>query len=226
MKINALGSTGNPLGNTETSNGAAHSSGKSGKSKPKAKARRAGKERFHIIHFTNPSGEEVFRVAGYKPNGERVRENWKTNEEAIGRKAELDIEVANITTTATRLKATRLTDEQVKDAERAFAYLREHAAKVGNKSLSFIAENFVATYREPLRQITVADAFDQFIAYREKQNCLPDSIRNLNGRLGMFKRLHGQKQVAEITTDICRDFVFREGTSPRNQINDRLAARG
>src|SRR5205823_556130 len=58
----------------------------------------------------------------------------------------------------------------------------------------------------------------------EKQNRRPDTIRNLNGRLGMFKRLHGQKQVAEITTDICRDFVFREGTSPRNQINDRLAA--
>src|SRR5882672_10680103 len=76
------------------------------------------KERFHISHFTNPSNETVFRVAGYKPDGTRVRENWKTEEEAIGRKTELDIEAANIkTTTATRLKATRLTDEQIREAE-------------------------------------------------------------------------------------------------------------
>jgi len=69
---------------------------------------KTSKERFHIVHFTNPSGELVLRVAGYTPDGTRVRENWKNEEEAIGRKSELDIEAANIkTTTATRLKATR-----------------------------------------------------------------------------------------------------------------------
>jgi site-specific recombinase XerD len=48
-------------------------------------------------------------------------------------------------------------------------------------------------------------------------------LRNLRGRLGMFSRLFGDKNVAAISTDDCRDFVFRSGTSPRNQINDRLA---
>ena len=87
--------------------------GKSGKSKRKL----AGKHRFHIVEFINPSGETAFRVAGYKTDGARVRENFKTQEEAVGRKAELDIEAANIvTTTATRMKATRLTDDEVKDA--------------------------------------------------------------------------------------------------------------
>ncbi|MGZ5568494.1 MAG: hypothetical protein ACXWKG_15900, partial [Limisphaerales bacterium] len=123
----------------------------------KSKAKRAGKERFHVTHFTNPSSESVFRVAGYKPDGTRVRENFRTHEEAIGRKAELDIEAANIvTTTATRLKATRLTDEQVKDAERAIA-------KAGNRSLLFIVEHFNANYREPVCQITVVDAVEKFI---------------------------------------------------------------
>ena len=184
----------------------------------KSKAKRAGKHRFHITEFANPSGETVFRVAGYKPNGERVRENFPTIEEATGRKAELDIEAANIvTTTATRLKATRLSDEQVKDAERAFA-------KLGARSVLEAVEYYLANYREPVRQIAVADAITQFISDREKQNRRPDTLRNLRGRLGMFSRFYGEKRVAEVTNDDCRDFVFRKGTSPRNQINDRLAA--
>jgi integrase len=184
----------------------------------KSKRKHPGKERFHVTQFLNPSGELAFRVAGYKPNGERVRENFRTHEEAVGRRSELDIEAANIvTTTATRLKATRLTDEQVKDAERAFA-------KLGSKSLLDSVEYYLANYREPVRQITVADAVVQFIADREKQNRRPDTLRNLRGRLGMFSRLYGRKHVAEITPDDCREFVFRRGTSPRNQINDRLVA--
>lgn len=81
----------------------------------------------------------------------------------------------------------------------------------------------VKNYREPVRQSTVQAAFDLFIADREKQNRRPDTLRNLRGRLGMFSKLHGAKQVAEVSHDDCRDFVFRDGTSPRNQINDRLA---
>ena len=183
----------------------------------KSRARRAGKARFHIVPFINPSGETAFRVTGYMPNGQRVRENFKTEEEAVGRKSELDIEAANIvTTTATRLKATRLTDEQVKDAERAFA-------KLGNHSFLAAVEYFLANYHEPVRQMTVADAVEQFIADRAKQNRRPDTLRGLRGRLGMFARLHGQKHVADVTGDICRDFVFRPGTAPRNQMNDRLS---
>src|SRR5882724_10819056 len=150
-----------------SNNGTPETLGKSGKSKAKGKAKKpVGKERFHVSHFINPSGEEVFRVAGYKPNGERVRENWQTNEEAIGRKAELDIEAANIvTTTSTRLKATRLTDEQVKDAERAVAKLGSKSVleSIGSKSMLEAVEYFVANYREPVRQMNVADAVVQFI---------------------------------------------------------------
>ena len=114
------------------------------------------------------------------------------------------------------MKATRLTDEQVKDAERAFA-------KIGSRSLLEAVEYFLTNYREPVRQITVSDAFDQFIADREKQNRRPDPVRNLRGRVGMFSRLYGTKHVAEVTFDDCRELVFRKDTSPRNQINDRLA---
>lgn len=83
-----------------------------------------------------------------------------------------------------------------------------------------VVEYFLKNYREPVRQITVVDAINLFIKDREKQNRRPDTLRNLRGRLGMFSRLYGQKHVAEVTMDDCRDFVFRKGTGPRNQIND------
>jgi integrase/recombinase XerD len=39
----------------------------------------------------------------------------------------------------------------------------------------------------------------------------------------MFKKLYPEKLVSDITQQICSDFIFRDGTSPRNQVNDRLA---
>jgi len=117
-----------------------------GKSR-KSKRKLAAKERFHVTRFVNPGGEPAFRVGGYKPDGTRVRENFKTQEEAVGRKAELDIEAANIvTTTATRMKATRLTDEQIKAAERVYA-------RIGDRSLDEMADFFLKSYREPVRQM-------------------------------------------------------------------------
>src|SRR6185436_1616584 len=140
----------------------------------KSKKALVSKERFHITHFTNPSGETVFRLGGYKPDGSRVRENWKTEEEAVGRKAELDIEAANIVSNiGTRLKATRLTDDQVKEAERAFAKL---ADKFPDKSPMEAIEFFCKNYREPVRQVAVEDAIKQFIADRKRQNRRPDTL--------------------------------------------------
>ncbi len=194
-----------------------------GKTKTKTKAKRAAKERFHINHFTNPSGDSVFRVAGYKADGTRVRENYKTQEEAIAAKGNLDIEVANFhTDIVTRMKATRLTDDDIKDAESAKALLKAHP-KLHDKSLLFGIQQFIANYREPINKITVLAAYDLFVAEREKQNRRPDTIRNLKGRLGMFHRLYGAKNVSDLTTDDCRDFVMRDNTGPRTQINNRLA---
>src|SRR5690348_9174700 len=137
---------------------------KSGKSRKSRRRQIITKERFHIIPFTNPSGERVFRVAGYKPDGTRVRENLDTEEEAVGRKAELDIEAANIkTATVTRLKATRLTDDQIREAEAVYT-------RLNGKPLLPIVTCGLANYREAVKKSTVQAAYLLFIADKEKQN--------------------------------------------------------
>jgi integrase len=190
--------------------------GKPGKSK--RKRNKISKERFHITQFVNPSREKVFRVAGYKPDGSRVRENFKTEEEAIGRKAELDIEAANIKTAiATRLKPTRLTDEQIREVEAIYFTM------LNGKPLLPIVTCGLAHYRDAIKKVTVQTAYDLFIADKKKQNKRADTLRNLRGRVGMFKKLHGEKIVSDISQKTVSDFIFRDGISPRNQINDRLA---
>lgn len=183
----------------------------------------AAKERFYITDFINPSGQVAYCVTGYKPGkgrAGRVRENYKTEDEARARKIELDLEVASIID-ATVPKPTPLTMEQLKDAELALARLR--SSKLPYKTLTEVAEWICLNYQEPVRQKTVEAAFDEFIAARKKQNRREGTIRNLEGRIGMFSRLHGAKNVSDITKRDCHEFVYREGSSPRNQINDRLA---
>ena len=193
------------------------------KPKTKTKAKRAAKERFHVIHFTNPSGHSVFRVAGYKADGSRVRENYKTQEEAIAAKANLDLEVANFQTDiVTRMKPTTLSDSVLRSFESAYAIMQANPL-LRDKDPIFLAEFTTANYRAPINKITVLAAYDLFIAEREKQNRRPDTIRNLKGRLGMFHRLYGAKNVSDLTSDDCRDFVMRDNTGPRTQINNRLA---
>ena len=80
------------------------------------------KERYSIGSYTNPSGTEVYRVSGRTPEGEQVRRNFRTFEEAVGYKSELEIAAFNAVQ-AVNLKRTRLTDEQLAEAEAAFKKL-------------------------------------------------------------------------------------------------------
>src|SRR5258707_1083242 len=87
----------------------------------------------------------------------------------------------------------------------------------------WLAEYSIPHHHEPVAAVTVSQALKHLPAQPTQQNPRPATLRNLKGRVGMFSGLHGSKNVSEVTADQCRDFVFRKGTSPRNQINDRLA---
>jgi integrase len=179
--------------------------------------RPAVKDRFRIVEFTNPSGEVVYRVAGTKPDGGRVRENWRTYAEAVGRKGELDIEAANIKSTiTTRLKPTRLFDSQIKEAEQAFDRLK-------GQSLLSAVDYFLRNYREPVRRKLMADALAEFLAAKERENVRPRTLDNLRVRVSGFATEHADKLVSDILADYVRDFVFRGGRNPVSANNDRRA---
>ena len=183
-----------------------------------------GKGTFRIVEFKNPSGVIVHRVTGWSPDRVRVRENYQTHGEAVTRMRELEIQAVNLTDTA-RPVVTRLSAEQAVIAERAFAQL-------AGKSMLEAVDYYLANYREPLHQIKLSDAVSKFIADKEQMNLRPDTLRNLRGRLDLFKRQCGDKPLAQITADDCRDFVNRPrimpktgsavAAKPRSKVNARL----
>lgn len=117
---------------------------------------------FVTSQFTNPSGEIVFRVSGWL-DGKRVRRNFPTRPEAEAERQVLEIQRLQ-GEAGMRTAATRLTDEQLRDAEAVFRRLdgRPH-------TLPFYVEFALANYREPVTQKLLADAVAEFLVTKDHE---------------------------------------------------------
>src|SRR5688572_28381345 len=109
---------------------------------------------YQIASFENPLRTTSYRVTGTKLDGARVRENFKTEPEALACKQQLELEALNVIPDK-RITTTRRTPAQEAEAEIAYAELGPH-------SMLLAIRFFKANYREPVRQITVAKAFEEF----------------------------------------------------------------
>jgi integrase len=151
---------------------------------------------FVISEFTNPSGEIVFRVSGWL-EGKRVRKNFPTRSEAEAERQILEIRRLQ-REGGIRVAATRLTDEQLQEAEAAFARLNGK-----RMALSFCVDFALSNYREPQNQKLLTEAVTEYVAakeheFQQKHISLPQM-----GRIRWdLKRLQNHfrgKTVAELT---------------------------
>jgi integrase len=117
---------------------------------------------FVITTFTNPSGEIVFRVSG-SLDGKRVRKNFPTRAEAEAERQILEVQRAQ-GETGIRTAITRLTDEQIGEAETLFA----RAAGLP-RPLSFYVDFALTNYREPETQRLLADAVADYTAAKDHE---------------------------------------------------------
>lgn len=171
--------------------------------------------KFIISEFTNPSGEIVFRVTGWL-DGKRVRKNFPNRAEAEAERQVLEIQLVQIET-GIRTAATRLTDDQLHEAETVFRLL---TAQV--RSLSFFVEFALANYREPERQKMLSDAIADYIAAKEHefaqdQLSIPQMDR-IRWELNRLERNFGKQSVAELTAPRLVEFleVGRPGMKTHN----------
>jgi integrase len=188
--------------------------------------------KFAVNPFTNVNGSESFRVTGTKVTGERVRENFKTEGEAVARKHQLEIESINGDTTISP-RVTRLSAAQLADAETAVNIIG------GKATLAIVAQFWRENYREALTEKAIGPAFVEFIRAKESENCRPDTIRNLRDRVGRFAKAAGTdiafeskrneytirtpgKNLSLILPAEVRQFIHAGG-SPENKNNERRA---
>ena len=94
--------------------------------------------RFKITKFSNPSGQDVWRLSGTL-NGKRIRKNFSTREDAVDERQHLDIEHLNNESDGQTVWTT-LTHDQNRDAIAATSLLKHSKS---SKSLSFAVDYFL-----------------------------------------------------------------------------------
>ena len=117
---------------------------------------------FVISEFTNPSGEIVFRVAGWL-DGKRIRKNFPTRAEAEAERQVLEVQRLQ-GATGIHTTVTRLAEDQLHEAEAMFLRLagRPHP-------LSFYVEFALANYREPVTQKLLTEAVADYITLKDHE---------------------------------------------------------
>jgi integrase len=184
-----------------------------------------GKGLFRIVEFTNPSGNVAFRVTGWTLDGQRIRQNFSEHGEAVAKLQELEIQSANLESAA-RPVVTRLTPEQAAEAEAAFKALEGKFPDCPPARLGEAVRYYLDNYREPVRKITVEDAFKLFIQECEARNLRPLTITNLKGKTKELRDTYGKRNVSEIGADTLRELIFKPTRGAKARDNYRRVSHG
>lgn len=167
---------------------------------------------FVVTTFTNPSGSTAFRVSGTKLNGERIRLNFTTKPAALLEQRRLELDALR----PGMIKITRLSDEQLRETEEAFSLL-------GNRSLIQAVRFYVAHHRKQMAQRLLTDALAEFLAFKERRNRRPDTVRSFRYKIGRFLQRHPGKNVSDILREHVESFVLRAGIDIVTSQNDWTA---
>lgn len=181
-----------------------------------ARPKRSPGKRFSITEIRRASGSTTYLVEGYTLAGERVRERFPDHATAELRRQELEAQATNSVLTV-GLVQTRLTESQTFDAERAIAELRPGRTLL--EAVRFYNEN----YREGIAEMLVGDAYELFLAAKEKEGCREDTLRNFRSRVAMLKDKYVERKVHQITRADVAKILQRPGISTTTADNDRRA---
>lgn len=150
-------------------------------------------------------------VLGYE-DGERVRRQFPTLDEAKGEKNRLEVVAANVGSEM-RARSTRLTSQQLAEAEAAFA-------RLGTRPLNLAVQWFLDTYRPPMEEMTLDKARDRFLTDREPHVGV-FAYRDYKNTLKWFIEAHAGKCVHEIKTVDVQAYLDRQGVGSKRFNNLR-----
>ena len=175
--------------------------------------------KFLISKFTNPSGEFVFRVSGWL-DGRRVRKNLATRAEAQAERQALEL-AALQSESGMRVAATRLANDQLREAEAAFHRLAGRA-----RSLAFYLDYALTLYRDPMNDMSLTEAAKLYLAAREADEKLGHiSYRQFTAfrcELRALVAAFPDKKVAELAPGALTDY-FRRASASKKTFNNRGA---
>jgi len=174
------------------------------------------------LTFHESSGEVVFRVSGWL-DGKRIRKNFPTRAEADAERQILEVQQLQ-GDTGTRTAITRLTEEQLGEAEAVFGRMTGQP-----RSLSFYVDFALTNYREPERQRSLADAVADYIGAKEHEFAQDQISAPQMARIRMdLKRLNSHfagKTVADLTVSSLVAFLGLGRPGMKTHNNRRASSR-
>lgn len=125
---------------------------------------------------------KFYAIEGRSPDGQRIRQRFKTLEAAEAELMVLRVKLQNEEVDL-RHVVTKLTPEQQEEAETCTARL------LGRYSLTEAVDYFLRHYCEPDLAVTLAAALRAFLDDKERDGVRERSLRQLRSTLGKFVRL-------------------------------------
>ncbi|HTG44818.1 MAG TPA: site-specific integrase [Verrucomicrobiae bacterium] len=179
-----------------------------------------GAARFSIAPFTNPvTGTQSWRVAGYKLDGSRIRENYAEEKAARCRQIELETE-SLARQSETNIRATKLSETQLRLAETVFIKLDDEADIL--RAVDYWLKH--AKDKTVEHSPRLDEAWEAFAAWlKTTEEMRHHSKRNLQTRVAMFVNATANAQLQDITKENVRAFLDKRSVGATTKDNDRRA---
>jgi integrase len=176
------------------------------------------RQRFRILDFANPSGTRSFRVQGMNRQSRYIRENYADIKAAELRRIELETEWLTRQPYESAVRATSLTEAQVRLAESAF--LRLDADDELPLAVAYWLEHGrnKAVVESP-RLDAALTAFLEWLATTPTMREITKT--NLAWRLKMFGNNTPNLRVADFTPDTIDTYLAQRKAGPATKDNDR-----
>jgi len=176
------------------------------------------KPSFRVSEYTNRSGTTSWRVTGFI-DGKRIRRNFNCPEDAEAERRALQVIALQNQPDLQRV-VTRLSDEQVREAESLFQLIRGQP-----RPLRFYVDYALANYREPELQKPLAEAVQEYVAFKEREHerglLSFSQMRSIRFELRHFTRSHPNSSVSEITSEALIKFLERSNPALKTFNNRR-----
>ncbi len=166
--------------------------------------------RYRVIEFRNNTGSKSWRVAGYKPGGSRVRENFADVKTAQCRQLELEAESLKQPTDKA-VRATSLSEDALRVAEFAMLKLGDDWArlpdcvdywlKAGGKTI-------------PTDSPRIDDAVGQYLDWLKKAPLREASKGNRKFQINVFQNSVPNIRLPEATPEFIEKFLDGRKVSP------------
>ncbi len=178
------------------------------------------RQRFRILDFVNASGTKSYRVQGMTRAGDYIRRNFTDLKSAQCCQLELETEWLTRQPQATDIRATKLSETQLRIAEAAFVRLDD------DEEMTLAVNFWIQHGRNKI--VVESPRLDQAIeSFQNWMQATPSlrelSKRNLTARVRVFANSVPNARVKDIDRDFIEEYLSKRNLSPISKDNDRRA---